>query len=136
METKKCETCGADFGRPKDYSAPQWERRKFCSPKCVRGRLKRLGKKTRYRKLRLDDGRTVNEHRHIMEQSIGRPLLPSEHVHHRNGDKEDNRLENLEIINAKDHGRLHAIADAEYRRANGLPMGRAIAKAVKEATAL
>jgi hypothetical protein len=41
------------------------------------------------------DGKLVLEHRHLMEQKIGRSLAPGEIVIHLNGDKGDNRLGNL-----------------------------------------
>jgi hypothetical protein len=52
-------------------------------------------------------GKTKLLHRHLMEQQLGRPLAAGEHVHHKNGDRYDNRLENLEVLSCAEHMHEH-----------------------------
>ena len=52
----------------------------------------------------------VREHRLVMERSIGRYLTAKEVVHHRNGKKDDNRIENLRLFGQNADHLRHELA--------------------------
>lgn len=46
-------------------------------------------------------------HRLVMENHLGRFLDPSEHVHHKDENRTNNSVDNLEILSASEHAKLH-----------------------------
>ena len=110
---KPCSRCGLMF-RPKDAQS------KYCSRAClwsgngkwqkrrdivwynmpgaggyICGHIWRSGRRFPYK-----------SHRFVMEQHIGRLLEPWEQIHHLNGNKTNNRIENLEILNPGIHSQV------------------------------
>lgn len=92
MITKECQHCHSPF-------LAERARNKYCSKPCQH-RASRTG--AGY--VQTDAGL---EHRVVMERHLGRKLLTAEHVHHKNEDKRDNRISNLEILTVQAHISLH-----------------------------
>jgi HNH endonuclease len=99
LETRKCAYCGAEY--KKTRHKPQI----YCSPSC-RNRATNEKRRGSEWKVRKSDGYVVRsdghsqtemQHRFVMEQVLGRKLKPFENVHHKNGDRADNRPGNLEL---------------------------------------
>lgn len=101
-----CESCRTEFGRKRDGKTPR-----FCSKSCAsRATAPRTGG-LRWSNGRLyivcRDGSTVAYYRGVMMAELRRELRPDEHVHHLNHDPADDRPENLVVLSASEHQRLH-----------------------------
>ena len=58
----------------------------------------------------------VMEHILVMEEFIGRHITKDEVVHHKNHKRDDNRIDNLEIMTFRDHAKLHMKERWENRK--------------------
>lgn len=86
--------------------------RLFCSTECAskyrasRPRKATIGK-SGYRYVWFSDGTGEPEHRYLIEQIIGRKLDKDEIVHHKDEDRSNNSLDNLEVMSRREHSKLH-----------------------------
>lgn len=100
----KCGQCGTLFVRP------HGKYQTYCSLSCSMKSRNLIGGvgpalpigSTRsagngYLTEKMQDGTWIIQHRHVMQEHIKRKLAKTEYVHHKNGDRQDNRIENLEL---------------------------------------
>jgi hypothetical protein len=84
--------CGRHYKRWQTYGDAEAPLRRARNGESTKRRLNHDG----YVLIRLR-GKSVLEHRKVMEEILGRPMLAEETVHHKNGVRDDNRPENLEL---------------------------------------
>lgn len=112
---KKCPVC------QKEFYVEQYRKdtATFCSRSCLAKvhlkkyaifRFQPLNNPPHKYKYITINGKSVREHRYLMECHLNRKLKPEEHVHHVNGNSSDNRIENLIILSNSNHQKTeHAL---------------------------
>lgn len=114
-----CDVCGTEII---SELSPMYRLQQFCSRTCKSTTQKgkpspnwRGGRKLarQYWKLykplhpNAEASGYVAEHRYVAAELCGCPLAPEDVVHHINGDPQDNRPENLEVVSRAEHMKLH-----------------------------
>lgn len=139
---KKCECCGKTIQHKNGLSHSNYKKRKYCSKSCA-GKHNKSGNKFNpremhrnwgggftksngYIKVLVGNGTYRSLHVVLVEEFLGRSLGKNECVHHCNGNKRDNRLENLELMTRSEHSRLHCtlLSDESRKKAKIAKLGK------------
>jgi hypothetical protein len=103
--TLVCQGCGTTF---KSFPSQAKSGRKYCTMACYH---KHRVPKAWYKQVKRPDGKpgSATVHRILMEQHLGRVLDPWEHVHHKDGNRFNNDISNLEIRTKWEHPSVQRI---------------------------
>lgn len=119
IPTLKCKRCGKKY-KPSCASEARLKRSKYCSVHCRQQATIRYALLIMVQKIR-GTGKGyvkvggVHEHRVVMEKMLKRKLRKGEIVHHINGNKKDNRIENLVLTTQSKHVNMHRDAMEKAR---------------------
>ena len=130
-QTKACRVCGEQYLRHERFSDAQWKQSKYCSRACQKKPLSVwsfFSEKNRWHVL-TQDHKHIPWARILIWNQIGRPLKPTEVVHHINGDSTDDRLDNLILLPSK---RAHALLEWAIKKNNILPERTATEQFISE----
>ena len=117
----QCKNCGKEKTFQESQLKHYPNRGRFCSKECMYEYKRKnptfVRSKTSHGYFTMRIGnKKVYEHRYKVEQELGRELYENETVHHINGNKQDNRIENLIVMMNSDHHKLHAETNPQNQK--------------------
>jgi len=112
LPAKTCRACAALLVQRATERIYDFAKRITCGHACattmLHARWNRPLTAAPYRRVGVGGGKSRQVSRVLVEQLVGRTLCRDEHVHHINGNKTDDRLENLRVMSAGEHAALHS----------------------------